>query len=94
MTQLNTLKAFFDFFVSSHETLLMLKHRYYFLSDFFIKGCLIEPNVLFMHFSTFHLKDILTFNVGLVIYPIAKSLICSSFSLTQRKLLSLCNRCG
>ena len=52
---------------------------------------MIAPNVLFIHFSTCYLKDLLTCKVGLIIYPILNSFIRSLSSSIQIKRLALCN---
>ena len=66
------------FYVPSHKTLPMLKHRYYFFITFFIGGCVVSANTSFIYFSTFSFNNLFKCNVGLTIYPIANSLISSS----------------
>ena len=54
-----------------------------------IKGCVIIPNVVSIHFSTCSLKALLIFKPGLIIYPIANSFIRIFVSLSQIKPLTI-----
>ena len=70
-THLNTMKAFPEFFVSSHETLSMVIHRYYICHNVLNKR-LCECTKPIIH-TFFHLffEGLSTCNVGFIIYKIA-----------------------
>ena len=54
--------------------------------------CVISPNVVYIHFSIFYMKYLLTFKPVLIIYPIVNSLIRCFISLSQIKRLSVLNK--
>ena len=56
-----------------------------------IKGCVISPNVLLLHFFTCYLNGLLTRKLGLIIDPISNSSIRSPVSSIQIKRLAICH---
>ena len=92
MTQLNTIEAFLVFTVivlsdiNNYKTLV-----FFFVNVVLIKGCVSVPNVVFIHFSIWSLKDLLLCKFGLIMYPISEELIHSPLYSIQIKRLAICN---